>query len=257
MKSTWVTALEQEPGLAQKTVAELRRFGLASEGHFWIDDLASMAWVGVLEKMKEERPSLWVILASDKALAEPNIRYGLSLLSLAVKTHLESLPIVVLGAAGEAPAAQAAPPLLKNALYLAIDSPAWQAKLVALANLPAAAGQTDYYLDAYGSRELGQWFEVGPSSEQWQGALFAVAGAEINFHAVGPRGKLPERSTISYSQKGLKLEVNGVEYTGWALRNELSPADSYFVRVQGEPGSLVFGAYPEGDASDFFVQALK
>ncbi len=257
MKSAWVTVLEREPDLAQQALAELHRYGLASEGHFWIDDLPSLAWLGVLEKMKEQPPPLWVILAGAKTLTEPNLHYGLSLLSLAVRTHLGALPIAVLGGKGEAPAPQMAPPLLKNALFLALDSPAWQAKLVGLANRPMAADQSDYYLDMYGDRQVGQWFEVGPASERWQGALFAVAGAEIDFHGVGPRGKLPERSTISYSQKGLKLDVNGVDHTAWALRNELSPADSYFVRVRGEPSSVIFGPYPEDDASNFFVQALK
>ena len=256
MKSAWLTVLESEPGPAQQVLGELHQYGLAREGHLWTDDLPGMAWLGVLEKMKEQ-PRLWVILASAETLAEPNLRYGLSLLSLAIRTHLGSLPIAILGAASEGLSAPMAPPLLKNALFLALDSPAWQAKLITLVNRPAAAGQSDYYLDVYGDRQVGQWFEVRPTSEPWQGALVAVAGAEINFHGVGPRRKRPERSTVSYAQKGLKLDVNGVEHTAWALRNELSPGDSYFVRVQGEPSSLIFGPYAEADAGEFFVQGLK
>ena len=40
MKSAWFTVLEREAGLGQQVLAELHRYGLASEGHLWIDDLA-------------------------------------------------------------------------------------------------------------------------------------------------------------------------------------------------------------------------
>jgi hypothetical protein len=166
MKSAWVTILERESRLAQQAMAELNRYGLGSEGHYWIDDLSSLAWLGALEKMKEQRPALWVILATAQTLMEPNLRYGLSLLSLAVRTHLGPLPIAILGGASDKLEAPMAPPLLKKALYLAVDSPAWQAKLVGMANRPTAADELGYYLDVYGDPQVGQWFEVGPTGER-------------------------------------------------------------------------------------------
>lgn len=98
---------------------------------------------------------------------------------------------------------------------------------------------------------------MGPTTGTWQGALFGVAGAEIDFHAVGPRGKPPERTTLSYPQKGLRLEANGVEHTAWALRNPVAVEESYFVRVRGEPRFLVFGPYPEADVTELFTLGLK
>jgi hypothetical protein len=256
MKTTWVTALAHDVDLTQRTLGELQRYGLAPEGHFWVDDLPSLAWLEVRKKMEEQRPGLWLILTGATSLAEPNLRYGLSVLTLALMAHLETLPIAFLSPATETLAPETAPPLLANALFLSSATPAWQAKLVGLANQPAKSVR-QYHLDLHGGRDVGQWFEVGSIAETWQGALFAVAGAEIDFHAVGPRGKLPERSTLSYPQKGLKLEANGVEHSGWALRNAMAPSESYFIRVRGEPSSLIFGPYPEEDANDFFVLRLK
>ena len=174
--------------LAQQALAELPTATVwPPRVIFWIDDLPSLARLGVLEKMKEQPPPLWVILAGAKTLTEPNWRCRIvAAKPLAVRTHLGALPIAVFGGKGEAPAPQMAPPLLKNALFLALDSPAWQAKIVGLANRPSGRRPADYYLDVYGDRQVGQWFEVGPASERWQGALFAVAGAEIDFHGVGP-----------------------------------------------------------------------
>lgn len=256
MKNAWMTALAQEAALGHQVLVELNRYGFAAEGHFWVDDLPSMAWMGVLEKMQEQRPALWVILANTKTLAEPNLRYGISALRLAVSAHLGPLPTAVLSGPQETLTVEMAPPVLGSALYLSVATPTWQAKLVGLANRPAAADRAEYRLDVYGDRQIGQWFEVGPTTGTWQGALFGVAGAEIDFHAVGPPGKPPERTTLSYPQKGLRLEANGVEHTAWALRNPVAVEESYFVRVRGEPRFLVFGPYPEADVTELFTLGL-
>jgi|SRR5215475_93949 len=257
MKSALVTALAHEGELGQQTMAELKRYGLSPQGHFWVDDLPKFAWLDVLRAMKEQPPALWTILASVKTLAEPNLRYGLSLLTLTARTHLGPLPTVILSNATESLTPDMGPAVLGNASYLSLATPAWQAKLVALANSRPRAVASEYYFDVHGHPTAGQWFEVGPTTETWKGALFAAAGAEIDFQAVGLRGKLPERATVSEQQKGLKLDANGVEHTAWALRNPIEPGESHFIRVRGEPSSLLFGSYPEGDSSDFFTLKLK
>jgi hypothetical protein len=257
MKTVWVTAFTREGDLTQQTMAELQGYGLAAEGHFWIDDPKSLAWMPVREEMEKKRPALWLILASSKVLAEPNLRYGLSILSLAARAHLGSIPTAFLSASGESLTTENLPAVLSDSVRLSPETPAWQAKLVALANRQASAATPDYYFDVFGDRQVGQWFEVGPVSDGWNGALLAVAGADIDFHAVGLRGKLPERCTLSYEQKGLKLDASGIEHTGWAVRNTIAVTESYFLRVRGEPSSILFGSYPEGDAAEFFSLRLK
>ena len=58
------------------------------------------------------------------------------------------------------------------------------------------------------------------------------------------------------SHRGLKLTANEREFTAWGTGNRLTPADSYFVRLDGLPDALVFGPLPDGDAADLFVLPL-
>jgi len=87
--------------------------------------------------------------------------------------------------------------------------------------------------------------------------MFGVTGAEITFHAVGPAGSLPSKTTLNYPMQGLKLEMGDKEYTAWAAQNELNAETSYFVKVEGYPESILFGPFsPEAEA-DVLIVRLK
>ena len=131
------------------------------------------------------------------------------------------------------------------------------AKLVARVHKPAKPLSSEYHMDVYGNEQIGQWFEVRPAKSAWPGAMFGVAGAEIAFHAVGPTGSLPSKTTLNYPMQGLKLEMGDKEYTAWAAQNELNAETSYFVKVAGFPESIVFGPFSTEEAADVFVVRLK
>jgi hypothetical protein len=127
---------------------------------------------------------------------------------------------------------------------------------VVMVNTPAKKVPVEYRLDIYAMPKLGQWFEVGPVDSSWKGVMFGVCGAEIDAHGVGPAGKLPQKAVLEYPMKGLKLALGEKDYTAWAVKNSLDGASSYYVRVQGEPESILLGPLAEGDDAEVYVLHL-
>ncbi|MGH7987390.1 MAG: hypothetical protein ACREQX_14015 [Candidatus Binataceae bacterium] len=258
MKTVWLTALEKTEQPVQMVAARLARYGLKVDGHLWTDDLANFAWIAARDEVVRARAAIWLILTGEGGLQSDSVRYGLSLFALALRAQAEISPATVLISSGARTiSAVELPTPLAGAAIITTDTPSWEAKLVALANLRPAAAVAEYRLDAYGDQRIGQWFELGPRDESWNGALFGVAGGAINLHAAGGRGKIPDRTVLNFPQMGLRLTMGAKEFCAWAVRNQLGPNDSYFVRVEGSPDAILFGPYAEADAAELFVHRLK
>lgn len=235
-KRIWVTSLTRDEARVQGVMAGLKRYGLAPDGHFWVDDLPRVAWYGVADDVAG--CDGWLILCDAEAMARVSVRQGLSLLALAV-AHRRHLPVWVLGPNWRPGT------LLADAQHLD-ETGSWPVKVVAGVNRPGPAPQRPYRLNSFGDAQVGCWLEVGPAAGTWSGALLGVDAGEIDQHAVGRPGKLPDRCTVEYAMKGLRLESGGTEYTAWALKNHLGEDDSYFVRVRGDtPSAIAFGPMDE------------
>ena len=254
MKTIWLTSIPRAEDKVKNFMSQMKTYGLQVQGHFWEDNLEKMAWVGPREEMVKPEVSLWAILADPEQLKTPSIRYGLSLLAITVQAKRGlSFPILILLEGKEPLPAESLPTPLKGADLLSSSDPGMPAKLVAKVHSPVKEVPVEYRLDVYGTPQIGQWFEVGPTKDAWPGAIFGVAGAEITFHAVGPKGTLPSQSTLNYPLKGLKLNLGGKEYTAWAAQNPLDPKTSYFVQVKGPPSGLLFGAYSQDEEAELYV----
>jgi hypothetical protein len=150
------------------------------------------------------------------------------------------------------------PTAFRGADVFKADNPALGAKIVAKANMPIKKTPADYHLDTYGIEGVGQWFEVGPAEGgNWSGAMFGVDQGEINAHGVGPSHKLPERAVLNYPMQGMKLNLGDREFTAWAVQNELTGSDSYYLRVVDFPDTIIFGPLSQGDDAEVFVVDLK
>jgi len=256
MKMIWISSLARDQEKVQKTMAMLKSYAMEVNGHFWEDDLEKMAWLGPREELIKEDTALWLILSTDELLATPSFRYGLSLLALSAQAFRgHGFPIMLLHE-GEIPGADTLPTPLQGAEILAADNPGTGAKIVATVNMPPKKVASEYRLDIHAMPKLGQWFEVGPADSSWKGAMFGVCGAEIDAHGVGPSGKLPQKAVLEYPMKGLKLTLGERDYTAWAVKNDLDGASSYYVRVQGEPDSILLGPLAEGDDAEVYVLDL-
>lgn len=257
MKNIWISSLAHDEEKVQKTMAMLKTYALEVNGHFWEDDLKKMAWFGARNELIKEETALWIILSNDKDLSAGTVRYGLSMLALSVQAvRGHGFPIILLHE-GEIPATETLPTPFQGAEILAADSAAAGAKIVTAVNMPQKKVAVEYRLDIYAMPKLGQWFEAGPVDGSWPGAMFGVCGGEIDAHGVGPAGKLPEKAVLEYPLKGLKLNLGEKAYTAWAVKNRLDDASSYYVRVQGEPESILLGPPAESDDAEVYVLRLQ
>lgn len=258
MKTLWLTSLIESEEKVKTLITQLRTYGLEARGHFWEDAIAKMAWAKPREELIKPEISLWLILTSNENLKDPSIRYGLSLLALTVQAVKGiSFPVVILVTDKETLHPETLPTPLRGCDFLSLTDPGMMAKLVVKVNTPVKEIIPEYRLDTYGNPHIGQWVEVGPCNRSWPGAMFGVSGAEIAFHAVGPKGSLPTTSSLRYPLKGMKLNLGEKEYIAWAAQNEMDANTSYFVKIEGFPESILFGPYATEESAEVFVLQLK
>jgi hypothetical protein len=258
MKTVWLTSMVSSEDKVKNLISQLKKYGLDVKGHFWEDDLKKMAWIQAREELIKPEVALWLIFASNENLLSPSIRYGLSLLAITIQARKGlSFPVLILPEQGETPSSENLPTPLKGFGFLSMSDAGMPAKIVAKVHTPVEEVSSEYRLDVYGNPQIGQWFEIGPRKALWSGAMFGVAGADITFHAVGPKGSLPSESTLNYPSKGLKLNLGEKEYTAWAVQNEINEQTSYFIRVDGFPESIVFGQYSIEEESEVFKVMTK
>jgi hypothetical protein len=258
MKKVWLTSLVSSEGPVKNVMAQLKTYGLEVDGSFWEDDLDKMSWIKPRDQLIDSKVALWLILASHEDLSTPSVRYGLSLLAITVQAQRGlGFPIVILLTQGEAVSSESLSTPLKGSDCLSLMDAGFGAKLVAKVHGPVKEIASDYCLDAYGNPQIGQWFEVGPSKSRWIGAMFGVEGAKIAFHAVGPKGRLPSRSTLNYPVKDMEVTLGDKKYRVWAVQNELEPKDSYFLKVEGISDSVIFGPYSREEEAEVYVLHLK
>ena len=258
MKTIWVTSLGSSQDPIKKLMSQMKTYGLEVQGHFWKDDLKKMAWMAARDSLMDAKISMWAILGSSDELLAADTLYGLSLLAVSVQAQRGlHFPIMIIQTQGESIASEQLSTPLKGAETMSASDAGLGAKLVARVHKTAKPVPSEYHMDIYANEQIGQWFEVRPQNSSWPGVMFGVAGAEIAFHAVGPSGSLPAKTVLNYPMEGLKLAMGGNEYTAWAAQNELDNETSYFVKVEGFPESIVFGAYSAEEAAEVFVVRLK
>jgi hypothetical protein len=239
-------------------MAQMKSYGLEVKGHFWKDDLPKAAWMAAREDLIDPQISLWAILASDEQLMAADTLYGLSLLTIAVQAKRGlNFPIMLFQTQGTLVSVDQLSTPLKGLEVISVSDSGFGAKVVAKVHGSPRAVSSEYHQDIYCSEQIGQWFEVRPTSSSWPGVMFGVAGAQIAFHAIGPSGSLPSKSVLNFPMQGLKLQLGETEYLAWATQNELNAETSYFVKVEEYPRSIIFGPYSPEETADVFVVKLK
>lgn len=249
-KSVFITMLDKDEGLAKLLFQEMDRYGLAPGGHFWTDDLTGLAWSAPIPELANDNCGCWVIVGQAARFKDKATLQGLSCLALAAQAaHGHGFPILLSPSGGKLDAATLPTPL-KGAEVVASGL---GVKAVAKANARRQQEPQEYRLDMHPLPGLGFWLEVGPGRDPWRGAMLGACGAVPDAHGVGPAGAIPQNSTLHYPVRGMKLELGGAQYEAWGVQNELSMAESYYVRLSGTPESLVFGAFPDDDEVSVFT----
>lgn len=259
-KKIWVTWMPSGKGALQPegTLRDLGTVGLQVSGAPWIDDLERMAWYDLgTELQKPETADLWLIAGTGSDFQSPRNRYGLSLVTAMVRDRRgNGLPIFCFGL-DQAPKPESLPSLMRDLKLISTGDPSWAAKVGTAFLKKPQETTSDFRISAVGHPFIGQWFEVGPREGEWQGVMFGVSGeGKIIHHMVGPRGQLPDKSVLEYATEGIRAEVRGLEFTAWSVQNKLGPDDSYFVKVEGRPATLLFGGHPGTDQAEVTVLNL-
>jgi len=256
MKKVWITALDRDFEAVQKLMRTLKSYGLDAGGHFWMDDVKRMSWTAPLKELQAKDTALWIIMGPPDTFNTSTIRFGLSMIAVSMQFRKGiGFPIMIL-TEGDLSAVSLPTPL-KGAEIQPLASQALGTKVTARASMPVKGIEMGYHLNVHGLPGIGLWFEVGPAGDvDWHGALFAVHGADIDFHGVGPAGGIPERAVLEYPLKGMKIRLGDREFNAWAVQNKLNSALSYYIRVQGEPDAIIFGPYAGDDEAEVHVISL-
>ena len=255
-KSIFISILEKDEAKGKGLFQTVTRYGLGVNGHFWSDNLEKMEWAGPISEMEKPEVGVWLIKGGKASYENPEIRFGLGLLAVAVQARRgHGFPIICICDDGDLDPASL-PTLLRGAEV--VDEAKLGAKLAAKVNMPIKKVDAEYRFDLYPMPSLGLWIEVGPApGHTWKGALLGVSDGDIGAHGVGEAGQLPEKCVLNYPMKGLKMEMSGKDFIGWAVKNELGENESYFVKVAGTPGAMIFGEFPDGDDAEFYSLELK
>ncbi len=253
-KKIWISAFDCTQETVQAVMAKLQGYGFAVDGHFFTDDLEKMAWAAPRKQLIDTSISMWVILASAKNFQQSSFRYGITMLGLAVQAKRgKQFPVIILQTGEDTIEPESLPTPFAGAKIFPLTAETYGAKLTAIAHTPVQPITMEYRLDVYGITNVGQWFEIGPSEESWQGAIFGVNGGEIKLHAVGTAGQLPEKTVLNYPQQGLEITLADQTFTAWGVQNVIDSSSSYYLKIEGTPEEIMFCPYSSEEETEAFI----
>lgn len=257
-KLVWLTALAPDERAVDAVMELMEVKGIEVHGALWENDLKGVGWMIGSEELLDKNVGLWVILGEKQHLLDPDIRYGLSMLAIHVIAKRGiNFPVMFLHADRE-PIRIDLPQPLAGLEMVPLQADHLDSKLMDRLQMSGNEHPSEFFLNVHGNKKIGQWFEVGPRKDSWNGAMFGIAGGgKIIFHVAGPRGKLPEKAELDRPLKGLKMTVGGRQFHTWAIRNRLDEDESYFVKVSGAPLAILFGSYSVDEDAGVFVTELK
>jgi hypothetical protein len=254
-KRVWLTWLPRQEGTTgpEQCLGQLNQYGLDVSGDYWDDDLKKMAWTELAGRLLDSSgPDIWVIAGCKEDFESNHNRYGLSLVSATIAQERTTPWQGICLGMDFTPEQTLMPTLLRSFQCLSILDSGWPSRVVATAFMKTAAMDAeDFRFNVIAHPMLGQWFEVGPQRDAWAGVMLGVSGkSSITHHAIGARGQLPERSVLEYPTEGIQAMLGKDEYTAWSVQNCLNSEQSYYVKVEGFPESLIIGAHPGTDTAE-------
>ena len=232
--------------------AQLRQAGFATATITWKELEAQKAGLAELAEILQD-PAIqgWVVAGKKSDFTAPVIS-KLSLISLSLSR--ETLPNTSFVCTDSCEGLES-PQSMPHISVTGTDKP-FAARLMAARFKPGKTIDADFYIKAHLDPYVGQWLEVGPAEDAvWNGFMAGLSsGAEqkevlITAFGVGPRGKLPSKSTLEYPIQGIQGTCGSQNFTACAAKNTVTDKESCFVRFEGEPLSVLISDYP-GDAEE-------
>lgn len=238
-KRVWISAFDRDEATSKATFTALHKYGLDVNGHFWPEYDDKKGWELPTEELK--KADVWVILMSPASFNNAHHRFSLNLTLMQIRQLKgDAFPVFISGIEQT----DCVPASTYVSACEFVNSAMLGVKVLAATTKVLPVIEPEYRLNCHAMMGVGTWFEVGPINQEWAGAMVALSGADIDAHGVGPSGKLPQKAILSYPYKGMKLEVDGIEFVGWGVENQLAAGESYYIRIKGIPESMLFGESP-------------
>ena len=227
--------------------ALLRAVGFATATIHWTEvATVQRGWMQLLPILDDPAVQAWVF-AGHPANFTDELLSQISMLTLALTRAAPPMTAFVLLGSGEEPALSE----LLGHIRIFYGNTSFAPKLAALRHKPRQAQPLPFHVKAHLDPLIGQWLEVGPAAtDVWEGFMAGVVDAEITAFGVGPRGAVPQKSTLNYPQCGIKGEWGDQTFSACAAKNSIDADSACYFRMEGCPRLVFVAQYPEDAASN-------
>lgn len=260
-RCAWIIGIGEVEPVAQLVARQLKPYGVNIKGQKWPLG-EKQPWLGSAQEAAGAGAHVVIIVASTESYNDKDLRRELSLFRIMLQTLLKQPVagfVILTNPTNELEST--APFFGINILndWEVVSGTTWPAKVVARLNV-ARKLNWPIKLEIFAQEKLGVWLSVNPQPGSiMHGCVVGVSGnnADIDFHAVGPTGRLPERSVNEYELKGIEFDIDNQHFKAWALQNTISPEDAYYVRLENEPDIIAVGSLPSGEIVDLNLLHLR
>lgn len=260
-RCAWIIGIGDVEPVAQIVAAQLKPYGLTIKGQKWPVG-EKQPWLASAQEAAGAGGQVVIVVASTKDYNNPSLRGELGLFRIMLQTFLKQPVSGFVILTDPTNTLDTSPPIGgMNILedWEVVSGTTWPAKVIARLHAPRKL-TWPIKIEMIAQENLGVWLSINPKpGSTMKGCMVGVSGnnADISFHAVGPAGKLPERSINEFELKGIEFEFNDLQFKAWALQNTLTSEDAYYVRLEGAPNVIAVGQLPEGEIEDLSLLYLK
>jgi hypothetical protein len=260
-RCAWIVGIGEVDPVAQLVAAQLKPYGLTIKGQKWPVG-EKQPWLASAQEAAGAGGQVVIVVASTADFNNQDIRRELALFRIMLQTFLKQ-PVSGFIILTDPTNHTVSTPsnfgmnILED--WEVVSGTTWPAKVIARLHAPRKLNWP-FKVNMFAQEKLGVWLSINPKpGSSMHGCMLGVSGnnADISFHAVGPDGRLPERSVNEYELKGIEFDFDDKHFKAWALQNTLSSEDAYYVRLEGEPDVIAVGELPGGEIGDLKLLYLK
>ena len=224
--------------------AELRSVGFATFSVTWRElDAQQNGWIQLLPPLNDQTVNAWVIVGKPDDFTD-EIRSKIAMLTLALDRKKPPLTIFSLTEDGEI---QDVPQMLEHVQIFGKNKK-YAAKLIAKRSQLPEFPERPFHIKSHLNPLIGAWLEIGPpENSTWSGFMAGVTSAEVVAFGVGPRGILPNTSSLQFPRLGIQGTLGEKDFSACAAKNELTSEISCYMRLDGCPGLVFCAEYLEDD----------
>ena len=212
----------------------LQNCGFAT-GHIAWNDLLGQpnAWTQLLQVLDDQNIAAWVIVGNYEDFT-PQIISQVSMLTLGMtRKDLPSIAFIIKDMTKDE-SNLSLPYILKHAKVFYKNQP-FAPKIMSQNLIKHSLPEFDFRCKAHLGSLMGQWLEIGPKEQPWNGFMCGAIGGEIIAFGVGEKGCIPKTSSLHFPQSGIKGDWGQHEFSACAAQNIIDTSMSCYLRIDNNP----------------------